>query len=633
MDLETRIEDLLDKTDVEDSNLIIIEDVQDTKKTTIEEVKKAFNGDNNNPSSLRFYSSEYMKNILDSIINDINNAASKNELDKLSNRVSQIVASAARGEDTEVVYARDGEDSLDIRLDRDKKELSDIKLDKVAIDSTISGNPVTIKNPYNIPIGRCEIVVNYSDPTKVGELTLSYGDPNAPVFNITAPGVTLAYTIDADSCEFSCNIVGAIIQVTYKEYKVDTKYLLNRVNELETVLLDTRDKCGLIEDYGTYVYPDLSLMYNKNEDDATYTLSNDVVRDSRKTLKVHTSLGAKGNPKFTMKCDPIKFELCTLVFYVSKSIIKAFDSADGIIIKLSSDSPALIPSNYYQYNISNGEMINGWNCLKKPLKDFIKVGSPDRTAIQSIRIEINRNNKINGSNIYISSVIFNQRMKPTLLLNFNGVYDHGFEYTYPYLYSRNIPCTIFTNTGTTLSKDYKAKLCKYHYTYGWDIGSYGCNPNKELLLDGENDYEQYINLLETDEYIKTLRANPISYSAPFGNIQDNTIRILKDIGYKTARIETSRNTYCSFFGKNDFCIPVIKVGNTDMAEDIIAKIDYAIETGQAIAIFTNEVTEYGTEVSLKEITFETVIDYVQSKVADGKLKVSTFEKFYKECMN
>ena len=72
MDLETRIEDLLDKTDVEDSNLIIIEDIQDTKKTTIEEVKKAFNGDNNNPSSLRFYSSEYMKNILDSIINDIN---------------------------------------------------------------------------------------------------------------------------------------------------------------------------------------------------------------------------------------------------------------------------------------------------------------------------------------------------------------------------------------------------------------------------------------------------------------------------------------------------------------------------------------------------------------------------------
>ena len=45
MDLETRIEDLLEKNDIEDNNLIIVEDKEDTKKATVEELKKAFVGD------------------------------------------------------------------------------------------------------------------------------------------------------------------------------------------------------------------------------------------------------------------------------------------------------------------------------------------------------------------------------------------------------------------------------------------------------------------------------------------------------------------------------------------------------------------------------------------------------------
>ena len=106
------------------------------------------------------------------------------------------------------------------------------------------------------------------------------------------------------------------------------------------------------------------------------------------------------------------------------------------------------------------------------------------------------------------------------------------------------------------------------------------------------------------------------------------------MGYKIARIENIyKNTYCSFFGRNDFCMPVIKVGNKNNSEDINEWIDYIIETGQCMALFTNDVTEYGTDSSLKEVTFENVIDHIMEKVDSGELQLMTFEGFYNKCVN
>ena len=121
MDLETRIEDLLDKFDIEDDNLLIVEDKEDTKKSTIEELKKAFKGDNKNPSELRFYSSDFMNKKLEEILNNIKGKVNNDDFKKLSDRVSQIVASSGSGKDTEVIDARDGEVSLHERIVRDYK--------------------------------------------------------------------------------------------------------------------------------------------------------------------------------------------------------------------------------------------------------------------------------------------------------------------------------------------------------------------------------------------------------------------------------------------------------------------------------------------------------------------------------
>ena len=54
---EIRIEELTEKTNIDDSNLIIVEDNDDTKKSTVLELKRAIIGDSVDPSQYKVYSS------------------------------------------------------------------------------------------------------------------------------------------------------------------------------------------------------------------------------------------------------------------------------------------------------------------------------------------------------------------------------------------------------------------------------------------------------------------------------------------------------------------------------------------------------------------------------------------------
>ena len=63
----TIISDMEKKLDIEDDNLIIVEDAEDTKHSTISELKKCFSGDYKDPSDKRFYSSEKIESLLNDV--------------------------------------------------------------------------------------------------------------------------------------------------------------------------------------------------------------------------------------------------------------------------------------------------------------------------------------------------------------------------------------------------------------------------------------------------------------------------------------------------------------------------------------------------------------------------------------
>ena len=155
---EIRIEDLVEKLDIEDGNIIIVEDDEDTKKCTVLELKRSFNGDGDEPSSYKYYSSEYVKELVNSLSVQISAAAKQTDIDALKKMLSQVITSNGTGKDTELVTARGIYNSLSERLDADAQLIDDNfiqfpedSLSGTKIDvSRYSKGEVTLSIPSNV---------------------------------------------------------------------------------------------------------------------------------------------------------------------------------------------------------------------------------------------------------------------------------------------------------------------------------------------------------------------------------------------------------------------------------------------------------------------------------------------------
>ena len=82
-------------------------------------------------------------------------------------------------------------------------------------------------------------------------------------------------------------------------------------------------------------------------------------------------------------------------------------------------------------------------------------------------------------------------MKPTVIMTFDGTYDESISYLYPYLTARNIPCSLLLSSARTLTAAAFDYIIGLRIAHGWDIGMYGCNPNREILTQDDNYRNQY----------------------------------------------------------------------------------------------------------------------------------------------
>jgi hypothetical protein len=184
-----------------------------------------------------------------------------------------------------------------------------------------------------------------------------------------------------------------------------------------------------------------------------------------------------------------------------------------------------------------------------------------------------------------------------------------------------------------MTTDYLNKVGDLIYKYGWDFGNYGCNPNKEKMIEDDNAREQYLAVKNTRQWIyDTLTDNVIAYAAPFGNLRTISEPVLKRLGFKIAK--TSADQYCSFFSKQDFAIPMHLLSNKENmgADEMIKKIDEIVETGQCLCIYTGGVSKYGSEIAATRTSFEYVIEHILDYKNSGALQVLTFSDFYNKCV-
>ena len=749
----TIISDFLKKPEIEDSNLIIVEDNEDTKQATILDLKKSFSGDYKDPSDKTFYSSQKIETYMNDIRRNMSGLASGEEVKAISKKLESIISSSDPEliDAREVIVARDGEDTLDIRLDRDISYAEDKYMEKVRkviegtqvstgnsgyvdiyvynlskaaniifksknildIENNTDGNGVTytktgfkfqqlsnknlsvsLKLDESAPRGKYYFfasiefdelfkdksniklaVKNSKDdsayteftydqsgkftfeaPKAFNEIKILFNENNFLLNSIVeyknimlmtddkyentyipyeahtvsiSPNTTIkGYNNDYD---ISCSDKNAILRVEYYENAITTESLKKDIEELQTVLIDNRDKCGLIENYGDYLFFDNAVC----ETPTSCRLSHDndkFMRNGTSSLKVTFTEDVDVNPLFALEMTKYveNIESVSLSFYIDRTVSYFFDTQEPITIYLCSDSykePEMV--NYFSVKLSRDELVQGWNIIKKNINAFSTNGVPNIHGIKYVKVEIAKNASLDNKSMYFNSIVFNQRMKPTVLLAFDGIYDEGIEYTYPFLTTRDIPATILANNRTTFSSSVLNTIVNLRAKHGWDIGQYGCNPNKELLTYDDNPREQYLALKTAKEWLQTnLIYNPISYSAPYGNLRPLTVPILKDLGYKIAK--TTSTGYCNFFDpKYDFAIPMQLFSNETTEEEIIAKLQYAIDNNCCVCLYTNNVTNYGDEASSKKILLESIVKFLLEN--KDKITPMTFSEFYNKC--
>ena len=748
----TVISDLDKKIEIEDSNLIIVEDAEDTKQSTVSELKKAFSGDYKDPSDMRFYSSQKIEEYMSDIKRVLSTYASDEEVKSIERRLEDIIASAGTGESADVINARDGEKTLNTRLLRDINYANDKFMDKVSkviegkkvstgncgyvdifvnnmsgqsaniifnsknlintkantntneVEYTSTGFKytqksnttlsVSLKFANSIPKGKYYFFTNISydavfkdkgniklavknskDDSAYKEFTYSqngvfeleapkafdeikliynasnfvansvtefknimlveneeYGDVYIPfhyeTVNITKGSYIEGYNADYD---ISCSDSNATVRVEYYDKTITTESLYSDINNLKSVVTDNRDKCGLIKNYGEYLFFDNAVCETPTACRLSYD-NDKFMRNGVPSLKVIFEEDVNINPVFALELDKYieNVDSVSLVFYIDRTVSYYFNTETPITIRLCSDSynePEMV--NYLTTTIRKDELVQGWNIIKRNINQFTSTGVPNSHAIKYVKVEVTENKSLDNRPIYFNSVIFNQKMKPTVLLAFDGIYEEGMDYTYPYLTTRGIPATILSNNRTTFGTAVLSNIVDLRARYGWDLGQYGCNPNKELLTNDDNAREQYLALKTSKEWLKdNLVYDPISYSAPYGNLRPITIPLLKDLGYKIAKADS--NGYCNFFDpKYDFIVPMTLMSNETTEEEIIAKLQYAIDNECCVCIYTNNVTEYGDEINAKKMLFENVVKFILNN--KDSITPMTFAEFYNKC--
>lgn len=754
---EIKIAEMQEKIDIEDSNLIVIEDIEDTKRATILELKKAFSGDNSDPSEFKFYSSDKIQSLLSSIKILLNDTPSNKNFDDLKQQFNNIIASIGSDgsvKDPELIAARGNNDTLSDRFlsernisDQsyinfptkmltgktiDTKGYKNIPITLVISDSNTGATntlSVSSRNSLNIDknisisgvsyinngikITQSGSVISYTiatnnqltpkvihylyssisfgstfKDTSSIELDIIYTDGTAskynynfePIFEFT-PSKPVEYIkfvfnsnniVNGSTIEFANLMIstdpnldeykvpytntytvtsGDILQLTTDEFIYslnngiltavfnDINYtgdkIYDDIESLKQESTNTNDKCALLTNEGSYIFMDDCVQADTSR--CTLSLDKDKIRNNHKSLKITLMDNDPDEyPRFTKILNsPLNLEGSSTIsfqFYIDRTLFENFSNANGIEIYISSDEIISNPPiNYYKYNIGKNKMIQGWNTFKIKISELTKVGSPSIESIYQINFKIYTNAYTSGKSLWFNSIIVDQMMKPTILLAFDGFYESGFNYQYPLLYTNNIPCTVFANDKTTFTINILEKIAKLHYTYGWDIGNDGCNPNKDIMISDDNPREQYMSVKNTMAWIIDNFTNDIvSYSAPYGNLRPITVPILNELGFKISK--SSSDSYCSFFGKNDFTIPMHLMSNNTTIEELKKKIDYIIETGQTLCLYTNNVTQYGDEISCAKIMFETVLNYIIDKVHQDKVQCLTFKEFYNKCI-
>lgn len=411
----------------------------------------------------------------------------------------------------------------------------------------------------------------------------------------------------------------SIVDKNFNEYEMNYGKLLKK----------NKMKCKMIEDYLSIEY------FNKNITKTNVEVHKwyDKKFSSESVRCIATN---NGTCKITKTLDrPIKlaeFESITTVIYVPYETLNT-ESETGAYVKIALNG-AINTESFF-----NGRVHFGWNVLKLDKDEFKNLSSD----ITSISYTINpRNNVQTGATfgtVVFDSIIFNMRMKPTILISFDQIWQESIDNTaYERMYNRNIPFTMYTiydglnSNQKAMIEKYKnfAEFSLYATIEGkngvlWDDITY---PNVDSKLNylnqGLNAGETIIKKPFKTYALSQTLISPMGYTALCRtNLQlARTISDSIPIGYfdNTNRLFTSTS---------------IDQKTSEFANAII---DRAIKYGSIASLFLHGVrndSNDSTSISGKGMNlteFTKMLNYIQQLQNAGTVQVMTYEQFVNACI-
>lgn len=370
----------------------------------------------------------------------------------------------------------------------------------------------------------------------------------------------------------------------------------------------------------------------------------DIIIDNISTIKFWMKDDYTQTARVFKKFNPIDMSNNTdimFTIYIEPSVfyLKSFNMLD---IELSDQADATkvldscVKATIYTHNLHVG-----WNHIKiVPSKLPVVAGNPNLKTIQSMRLRMYCFNQKYTCLYFKKTITIGQRLKPTVLINFDDSAQTLYENGFPYMKEKGLKGTMFLCNRSVRDKwdGVNVPLCmdfRGHIDLennGWEIAMHSKSHNDVTDLETTKDFKlQYDDLRYNYDYIVNthLMNKPISFSTPNGKYNDYTIEALRTLKIKIIRSCASSVNYGFDKYNGVYIVSTKEIRKDTTLEQIKAFVDEAITYGGVISIFTHQINVGNTnEFSMEFDLFKQYIDYVCEKKQAGEIEVITFNELY-----
>ena len=386
--------------------------------------------------------------------------------------------------------------------------------------------------------------------------------------------------------------------------------------------------CKMINDYlCVYDFLDASTSNVSIKKSSKSNLSNESI------LAIATKNGDCSITKTLKTPIPVtKFESITTSLYVPWETLDV-NSNTGAYIKIHFNG------NKNVGTYCNGRLFAGWNVLKLD-KECFNFGATTDTEIKSITYEIlPRNNVSQGSEFgtyYFDYIIFNMRMKPTVIISFDQIWKESVDNgAFDLMYNKRLPYSMYSIYDNLNAYEIDVinkhkNICEFSL-YGTITGHNSALSDNSSLSDKIDKLTQGINNAE-ENIGQTIETYAVSQT----NLNNKGYRALKRSNIKLARLIQDFIPIGYFDSSNILCLSTsIDQKSFDYVKNII---DRAIKYGSVASLFLHGVRNDGNENSIisgkgMDLTeFTKIINYIEQLRDEGVINVMTYKEFVYKCL-